>query len=69
MARVGAAPRVTVHKSPQSGQITAVADIGVRAADLTAHLALLLPAGVRLTDAACTGERIVLTFAPGLTVA
>ncbi len=55
-------PRVTVHRSAQSGRVTAIADLGMRSEELTAQLALLLPAGLRLVDAAGNGGCAVLTF-------
>ncbi len=57
-------PRITVHQSPQSGRVTAIADLGLRSEDLSAQLALLLPAGLRLVDAVGNGGCAVLTFMP-----
>ncbi len=56
------APAATAHHSEITGLSMLIADGGMRASDLGAQLALLIPADARLVKGTSDGEVTVITF-------
>ncbi len=56
------APSATVHHSELTGLSMLIADGGMRASDLGANLALLIPADARLVKGTSDGEVTVIIF-------